>query len=854
MLGTRCYRLVNVALTALAFTFSAANRANALVQGVQRDQSTTASAAFTPESIDSREDAGFGTLTTAASVDSMFDNSSASGSLTASFDIDPTTNAIRGFSGGGGMVLNNEFVIIDVANWLEFSFDVIDAATVLDFNLSLNESDERIEGNTYLRIVRSSTGESSVSVLPTNSEDLIFDLAAGESYTLTLSATSSVEAELDSFNTSFNFSATFSDPPDESRMQSWINLGSGDFGNPGNWLPEGVPTSNDRIDFFQSGSYTVELDESRTVHSLQAAAGDVTIDLAGHSLSFSDDSSFLTDGWLEVQGSGGLLATLTLRSGEVGATLGMGRIDIARRGRGKLVIDNAQVEANTLLSATGTGRGELEVTGPNARLEGNLFNTGLGSSEVTVQDGGHLLVGHMTIGSDAASNDQLTIAGAGSELKVSAAGSIGDGVLLAAIRGNASIAVLDGGTIDTFHARIGGVDTTIPVPFPTPGLGPFEPLSTASANLLISGAGSRFKVHRIMEVGQIGRATLLVDQGGVVEAETFRLGGGTPEQGQTFTSIATITDPGSRLETASVNVGGETHLIVENGGAVDTSLFWLFGQSTIRGANTQVTAVSNQTAVRLFGGSSVLIIEEGATLTSNSVRHVIGSGSEASSEGQPGALVHVRGAGSLWDMGNATDLQIAINPLGVDGGNGELRLEDLARVVARSILVGSGGRVTGSNSIIEADVQLLGGTIAPGLSPGELTIDGNLFVDASSDLVVEIGGLSPGIQHDVLAVTGDVDIEGAVVLQFIDGFAPREGDVFDFLTVTGVADFSGASLVVEGLAPGFQFSLDPSGGALRLTALTDGEFVPEPDSAMLFLVGAVLALRRHSRRFMAARS
>ena len=176
--------------------------------------------------------------------------------------------------------------------------------------------------------------------------------------------------------------------------------------------------------------------------------------------------------------------------------------------------------------------------------------------------------GHMTFGLDEASNDQLIVTGAGSKLTVTTAGDVGDGVLLAAVEGTASISVLDGGTIETWQTRVGGVDTTIAVPFPIPGLGEYQPLENARANLLVSGAGSLYKVFRIMEVGQIGRATLLVDQGGTVEAETFRVNGGLPATGETFATLATITDPGSLLKTTSVDVGGNTHLVVR------TALRW----------------------------------------------------------------------------------------------------------------------------------------------------------------------------------------------------------------------------------------------------------------------------------------
>ena len=120
---------------------------------------------------------------------------------------------------------------------------------------------------------------------------------------------------------------------------------------------------------------------------LERQKGDVTIDLGGNKLSFTDDSTFSTQGWLEIDSSTATPTVFTLKNGMAEAITGLGRLDIGRAGPSKLIIDNARVEANVLLSVLTTGRGELEVTGPNARLGGNLFNTGEGSSIITVQNG-----------------------------------------------------------------------------------------------------------------------------------------------------------------------------------------------------------------------------------------------------------------------------------------------------------------------------------------------------------------------------------------------------------------------------------------------------------------------------------
>ena len=77
-------------------------------------------------------------------------------------------------------------------------------------------------------------------------------------------------------------------------------------------------------------------------------------------------------------------------------------------------------------------------------------------------------------------------------------------------------------------------------------------------------------------------------------------------------------------------------------------------------------------------------------------------------------------------------------------------------------LISDGGTVIGlagtlgGSGIVHGGVNNLGGTVAPGNSPGILTVDGNYTQDAGGTLALEIGGLMPGEQHDKLVVNGTV--------------------------------------------------------------------------------------------------
>ena len=76
-------------------------------------------------------------------------------------------------------------------------------------------------------------------------------------------------------------------------------------------------------------------------------------------------------------------------------------------------------------------------------------------------------------------------------------------------------------------------------------------------------------------------------------------------------------------------------------------------------------------------------------------------------------------------------------------------------------------------------------------------------------------------------VTGDATLGGNLVLRFLNGFAPRQGDAFPILDVGGSVTGDFADVVVQGLVPG-TFGFDPSvqNGLRTLTSTTDAVALP----------------------------
>jgi T5SS/PEP-CTERM-associated repeat protein len=162
-------------------------------------------------------------------------------------------------------------------------------------------------------------------------------------------------------------------------------------------------------------------------------------------------------------------------------------------------------------------------------------------------------------------------------------------------------------------------------------------------------------------------------------------------------------------------------------------------------------------------------------------------------------------------------------------------------IAADTIFVGRHGSVSGNGRLIVTRRVINGGTIAPGLSPGHLTIEGDYEQLAGGALLLEVAGLTPDA-YDILDITGNATFDGQVVVNFENGFAPHTGDRFDFLNVAGTISGTLPGVSIQGLADGFLYDADLANGHLSLTALSDGVFVGVPEPAAMALAALSLLL------------
>lgn len=201
--------------------------------------------------------------------------------------------------------------------------------------------------------------------------------------------------------------------------------------------------------------------------------------------------------------------------------------------------------------------------------------------------------------------------------------------------------------------------------------------------------------------------------------------------------------------------------------------------------------------------------------------------------------------------GTRSTLQVGVlcvggNPL--CGSNptapGTLTLQSGGLVQTRILAVAPGGRLLGQGTVQASDTMLIAGEVAPGIdlspqlnaanraaavalvSPATLAISAT--VEMTDTAVITLDIHAPDL-YDQLLITGTVKLAGQLILNFGEGFAPQQGDVFDFIRADSTTG-NFAEVVITGLAEGFKYDLAPVNGRLTLTALNGGVATTQPTS------------------------
>lgn len=413
-------------------------------------------------------------------------------------------------------------------------------------------------------------------------------------------------------------------------------------------------------------------------------------------------------------------------------------------------------------------------------------------------------------------------------------------------------------------------------------------------------AGTVVTADSVQLQGGTIAGTLSVPGAVTVSGGTTRLTGG-------IVGTADLTVAGGRLDaTGTGTIDTESGIVTVSGGTleIDENAFngtLVIEGGTVTGDNLAVssitqsggliaegTTITTRTLSTLSGGtiagtlksdspqSTVAFMSAGTTTLTGTMDGNITVGENATfdiaaggfSEGQGlvsfyANLGTLNNAGIIDISGGLINEGVLRNSGAIDVG-GLVRNRNSGTLQVDGTLTAGGVRSTGSmitgSGVIDADVDLeVGSTIAPGNSPGTLTIDGNLSADASSVLAFELGGLLQGDDYDWLNVSGNVSLgQGAIFdIDYFGGFEAEAGDMFDILTGDSLSfsdltdfafDFADISTIgIEWSASIFDVESDRK--TVRLTASSTVTPVPLPASGVLLLGGlaGLAALRRRKR-------
>ncbi|MEO0530599.1 MAG: hypothetical protein AAF266_08485, partial [Planctomycetota bacterium] len=118
-----------------------------------------------------------------------------------------------------------------------------------------------------------------------------------------------------------------------------------------------------------------------------------------------------------------------------------------------------------------------------------------------------------------------------------------------------------------------------------------------------------------------------------------------------------------------------------------------------------------------------------------------------------GASINAIGSTLSFEAGLTNDGDLALINTTVEGAvanNGVVALAGTSTFT---------GTVTGSGNFLGGDTAAFTGTLAPGKSPGLVTFEGDLDLEATATLEIEIAGTTPGTEHDRIEVGGFAMLE-----------------------------------------------------------------------------------------------
>lgn len=287
----------------------------------------------------------------------------------------------------------------------------------------------------------------------------------------------------------------------------------------------------------------------------------------------------------------------------------------------------------------------------------------------------------------------------------------------------------------------------------------------------------------------------------------------------------------------TVNAGATLNLTNPTGTSLGTAGTYTLTTTGLAGAGTitnnatgavATTVTVNGSGSNTFSGS-ITDLDAGHALglTLSSGNQTLGSGGTYTYHGAT-----TLNGGKLLVNGSLSNSAVTVNNAATLGGSG---------TVAGSVTVNSGG------------------TLAPGNSPGILTV-GSLVLNSGATTVFEINGtVTRGTDFDGINIANSDSLTYGGTLEFTFGNVSALGNssVLDLFNFTASNPGAFANVTSTGFysgtwtndVPSSTWSLNSGGQTLTFSQLTgDLTIVPEPSTCLLFLLGAGALLARNRVR------
>jgi T5SS/PEP-CTERM-associated repeat protein len=434
---------------------------------------------------------------------------------------------------------------------------------------------------------------------------------------------------------------------------------------------------------------------------------------------------------------------------------------------------------------------------------GSLYVGDLGNGTLNLTAGGNLNYDTVSIGNQAGSTGVATVSGSGSVWS--------NPHLYVGNAGTGTLNISAGGSVLSTDAYIG------------------DDVGSNGA-VTINGSDSRWTNGGNFVVGNSGAGALNIISG-LLQSRSAYIGYNAGSNGivtidgvnSFWGNIQNHLFPGDEL---TVGYDGTGTLRIINGGRVSfgqelgtsdqQGVVWIGkragsnGTVDVAGTGSMLTSPNGVLFNLVVGGEGTgkLSISSGGRVGSESAT----IGDEAGGTG----TVTIDGIGSLW---STRFLFLRKGTLTVTNGGLLTALENV-RISAPATIRGN-GRISAAGGVRNA------GVVAPGNSPGALTITGDYTQLAGGTLEIELASPS---SYDQLLVSGATTLGGTLAVSLLDGYMPSVGESFSILTSNGLnGTFSTLTFPSISNHLAFDVAYNSAGVTLSIVPALPGDFDADGD-------------------------